>query len=306
MQQTLDTRAIGGGAGTVTPQALSAASWSAIVAGAFVAAAVSLILFALGSGIGFASISPWPDRGVSATTFTVTTAIWLIVTQWVSAGVGGYIAGRLRTRWVGTHAHEIFFRDTAHGLVTWAVATLLIAGAVATSVFSAIGGGAHAVSGIASAGVQGASGALGAMSGGREAMSSPGSPSLTYDVDRLFRSADPASGTATGPGATDPRAEAAHIVVNAMTTGTVPEEDKTYLAGLVAARTGASPSDVQKRVDEFVAGAIEAQTKVKAAADAARKAAAETSIYTALSLLVGAFIASVAAAMGGRQRDEHL
>ena len=94
--------------------AKSAASWPSIVAGAFVAAASTVILVALGSGIGFASISPWPDRGVSVTSFAVTTAIWLIVTQWVSAALGGYIAGRLRTRWMGTHSHEVFFRDTAH------------------------------------------------------------------------------------------------------------------------------------------------------------------------------------------------
>ena len=104
----------------------SAASWPAIIAGAFVAASVSLVLLALGSGLGFSEISPWPGRGVTATTFAVTTAIWLIVTQWVSAALGGYITGRLRTRWMGTHPHEVFFRDTAHGFITWAVATILV------------------------------------------------------------------------------------------------------------------------------------------------------------------------------------
>src|ERR1700675_5119312 len=103
----------------------SAASWPAIIAGAFVAASVSLVLLALGSGLGFASISPWPGHGVSAKTFAITTAIWLIVMQWVSSGFGGYITGRLRTRWVGTHTHEVFFRDTAHGLGMWAVATVV-------------------------------------------------------------------------------------------------------------------------------------------------------------------------------------
>src|SRR6202167_2802106 len=121
----------------------SAASWPAIIAGAFVAAAVTLILLALGSGLGFASISPWPGKGVTATTFAATTAIWLILTQCVSAGFGGYLAGRLRTRWIGTHAHEVFFRDTAHGLITWAVATVGVAALVGTSLFSVIGGAAH-------------------------------------------------------------------------------------------------------------------------------------------------------------------
>jgi hypothetical protein len=289
MEQTLDARTAGVGAGSIAARALSTASWPAIIAGAFVAAGVSLVLLALGSGIGFASISPWPERGVSATTFTVTTAIWLIVTQWLSAGVGGYIAGRLRNRWEGTHAHEVFFRDTAHGLVTWAVATVLIAAGLAGSVFSAIGGGAHAVANAASAGAQGA-------------MSAMSPPAADYGLDRLFRPSRAGAGAQTGA---DPRVEAGHIIANAVATGEVPEDDRAYLADLVAARTGVSSAEARKRVDEFVADAVEAQQKVKAAADAARKAAAEASIYTALSLLVGAFIASVAAAVGGRLRDEH-
>jgi hypothetical protein len=215
--------------------------------------------------------------------------------QWISSALGGYITGRLRTRWVGTHTHEVFFRDTAHGLVTWAVATVLVAATLATSLFSAIGGGAHAVSGMASAGVQGAM---------------PGGPSLggpssgeAYSVDKLFRTAGPA---ANGQIPGDPRAEAAHIVANAWSTGAVPDADRSYLADLVASRTGLSQADAQKRVDDFVAGALDAEAKIKANADAARKAAAQAAIYTALAMLVGAFIASVSAALGGRLRDEHL
>src|SRR5271154_6676358 len=138
MEQILEPRAEYARAG-------SAASWPAIIAGAFVAASVSLVLFTLGSGLGFASISPWAGHGVSVKTFAVSTAIWLIVMQWVSSGFGGYITGRLRTRWVGTHVHEVFFRDTAHGLVTWAVATVLVAATLATSLVAGIEGGAHAL-----------------------------------------------------------------------------------------------------------------------------------------------------------------
>src|ERR1700731_4157175 len=111
--------------------AVSAVSWPAIVAGAFVAAASSLVLAALGSGFGLASVSPWPNSGVSATTFTVMTAIWLVVVQWLASGLGGYVAGRLRTKWANTHTHEVFFRDTAHGFITRAVATIMVAGFVA-------------------------------------------------------------------------------------------------------------------------------------------------------------------------------
>jgi hypothetical protein len=257
----------------------SAASWPAIIAGAFVAAAVSLVLLALGSGLGFAAISPWPGHGVAATTFAVTTAIWLIVMQWVSSGVGGYITGRLRTRWIGTHTHEVFFRDTAHGLVTWAVATVLVAAAAAASVSAVVEGGAHAVGAAAQGNANGA-----------------------YGVDKLFRAGPAAVG---GQGLGDARSEAAHIVANSLSTGTVSDADISYLVELVALRTGSSRADAQKLVDEFVASTQDAVIKAKADADAARKAAAEAAIYTALSMLVGAFIASAAAALGGHLRDEH-
>jgi len=293
-------------ASSAVPPGKSAASWAAIIAGAFVAASVSLILLALGSGFGFASISPWLGHGVSATTFTINTAIWLIVTQWVSAGMGGYIAGRLRTRWVGTHTHEVFFRDTAHGLITWSVATVLVAVVFATSVLSLIGGGARAVSDIASAGAQGAMPqAQASQAAGSPSAMSPGS--MSYDVDRLFR---PASVTqapgasASSQGAADARGEAGHIIAKAIATGSVPDADRGYLAELVAARTGASAAQAQRRVDDFIAISMDAAAKARAAADAARKAAAEAAIFLALSMLIGAFIASVSAALGGRLRDE--
>lgn len=279
-----------------TPQAKAAVSWPAIFAGAFVAAGVSVILLALGSGLGFASISPWANHGVSATTFTITAAIWLLVTQWVSAALGGYIAGRLRTRWVGTHVHEVFFRDTAHGLITWAVATVLIAASVAASIASMAGGGVRAVAD-ASAGARG--GAAAAQGAPWAALAG----NAGYGVDKLFRSTAPPD---SSRGMGDGRVEAAHIVANAVAAGGMPDADRAYLAELVAERTGVSQAEAQKRVDGFIAGAMDTEAKARAEADRARKSAAEASLYLALSLLIGAFIASVAAALGGRLRDEHL
>jgi hypothetical protein len=296
MEQILENPRDGVRTGTLAGPGQSVASWPAIIAGAFVAVAASLILLSLGSGLGFASVSPWADRGVSATTFTITMAIWLVVTQWISAALGGYIAGRLRSRWVGTHVHEVFFRDTAHGLVTWAVATVLVAAVVASSVVSAIGGGMHAAAGATAAGVAGAASAETKMAG-------VGGPVSAYGLDTLFRNSSPGAGD---QGSSDPRLEAAHIAANAVATGSVSDADRTYLSGLVAARTGVSQPEAQKRVDDFIAGVTQAEVKVKAAADSARKAAAQASLYTALSLLVGAFIASVSAALGGRLRDEHV
>jgi hypothetical protein len=261
----------------------SAASWPAIFAGAVIAAAATLLLIALGSGLGLASISPWSNHGVSATTFAVTGAIWLILTQWISAALGGYIAGRLRSRWIGTHTHEVFFRDTAHGLITWAVATVLVAAVLSSSVMSGVGAAGHAVA---------------------EVAAGPASPVSAYGIDKLFRS----TGSAAGPGSptTDLRTETGHIIANALVTGGVPDADRAYLTDQVAARTGISQTDAQARVDAFIASVTQAQQKLKAEADAARKAAAKTSIFLALSMLVGAFIASVAAALGGRLRDEHI
>jgi hypothetical protein len=242
---------------TRTDVAKSAASWPAIIAGAFVAAGASLILLALGSGLGLASVSGWG-------TFAMKTAIWLIVMQWVSAGLGGYIAGRLRTRWIGTHTHEVFFRDTAHGLVTWAVATVVVAAVVG--------------------------GSLTSMTSGRGRADSPASPYASYGVDKLFRPAHGADATGTN----DPRLEAGHIMAGAVATGGIGDADKAYLAVVVSAKAGISQAEAQKRVDDWVSSA-----------ESARKAAAQASIYTALSLLIGAFIASVSAALGGRLRDEH-
>jgi hypothetical protein len=278
-------------AGSPTPK--SAASWPSIIAGAFVAAAATIILVALGSGIGFASISPWPDHGATMTTFAITTAIWLIVTQWVSAALGGYIAGRLRTRWIGTHTHEVFFRDTAHGLITWAVATIFVVAVGASSFKLAAGAAGHAAN-------VGATAAM--MSANATAPANAGSPVSAYEIDRLFRTSNFGGAALLA----DARVETAHIAANAFANGSISSADRTYLVEQVSARTGASQADAQARVDNFVAAVTQAQEKLKAEADSARKAAAEASIYLALSMLVGAFIASVSAALGGRIRDEHI
>jgi hypothetical protein len=283
----------------------SAASWPAILAGAFVAVSASLILILLGSGLGFAAVSPWPGRGASMAELTVTASIWLIVTQWISAALGGYIAGRLRTKWTGTHTHEVFFRDTAHGLVTWSVATVFIAWAIAGSASSVLGGGMRAAAGAASE----ASAAAPA-----PAAEGPASAAMTYDIDRLFRPSSasgtdaPAAvetGSSAAANASDARVETLYIAYHAIAAGTMSDADRAYLAALVAAQAGIPTPEAKRRVDEFADAIMSAANRAKEAADAARKAAAQGAIYTALSLLIGAFIASVCAAIGGRLRDEH-
>jgi hypothetical protein len=119
---------------------VSAVSWSAIVAGAVAAAAATLVLLALGSGLGLAAAGP-SAHAPSPASFGAMTAVWLILTQWIASGLGGYLTGRLRTRWIGTHDHEVFFRDTAHGFLTWALAAV-VAGVLAGSAIA--GAGANA------------------------------------------------------------------------------------------------------------------------------------------------------------------
>lgn len=269
----------------------SAVSWAAILAGTAVALAVVPVLMLLGAGLGLTSVSPWSGSGVSATTFSIMSGIGLIVIQWIASGLGGYVTGRLRTRWHGTHTHEVFFRDTAHGLVTWALATLVGFVLLASAVSSVVSGGASAVATVAGGAAQGASGAASQLA----------SSVSGYDVDTLFRS-DRADANASPAQAAS---EATRIIANGLANGDVPAGDKTYLAQLVSNRTGISTDDARKRVDEVIDKAKAAATKAKQAADAARKAAAQTSIFTALSLLIGAFIACVSAAYAGSLRDEH-
>lgn len=107
----------------------SAVAWSAVWAGTAVAIGISLIMLTLGSGFGLSAASPWPGMGANPTEFTIGAGIWLIVMQWISSLFGGYIAGRMRVRWSSLHTDEVFFRDTAHGLLTWATATIIVVGA---------------------------------------------------------------------------------------------------------------------------------------------------------------------------------
>jgi hypothetical protein len=305
---------------TATPESsVSAVTWPAIFGGAFVAAAVSIVLVALGSGLGLATVSPWRGSGASATGIAWMTAAWFIVVQWLSSGVGGYLAGRLRTKWANIHTHEVFFRDTAHGFITWAVATVIVAGFLASAIGSAISGGVHAMATVGAGAAAGAGGAAATtaanqgdsaanQTGGATALGTGGAAPVplasawaSYDMDLLFRSTQTTSSAST----TDARAEAARILTNGVETGDVPATDRAYLAELVAARTGISTEEAQKRVDNAIAQAKAADVKARAAADEARKAAAATSIFTALSMVVGAFIACIAAALGGQRRDIH-
>lgn len=278
--------------GSATESSTSAVAWAAIIGGAFAAAAISLILLALGAGIGLSSASPWPGSGSSVATFTVGAAVWLIVVQWLSSGLGGYLTGRLRTKWVGMHTDEVFFRDTVHGFLSWAVASVVAVAFLASATSSIVGGGARVAGGAVSAVVGGASqGAAQRVGGGGPA---------GYYVDALYRSDHPSGNT------TDVTAETARILARgAVNGGTVPDADKAYLSQLVVARTGLSKADADKRVSDVLSQEQAAEAKVRQVADDTRKAGAKLSFYFFFSMLIGAFIASVGGALGGRHRDEY-
>jgi hypothetical protein len=283
--------AVGGGAQT------SAVAWGAIFGGAAAAIAATLVLLALGTGLGITTVSPWPNAGASATTFGALAAIWVIVVQWISAGLGGYLTGRLRTRWVGMHTHEVFFRDTAHGFMTWSVATIAVGLLFASVVSSAISGGTHAVASVASGA------ASGAVQAGGQAAAQQGGASLDrtgYFVDTLLRSDNPGAASQ----GQDSRGEVTRILVTDLGNGQLAPDDRTYLAKLVAARAGISQQDAEQRVDTLFAQMKDAEAKARQAADTARKTAASISIILALSMVLGAFVASAAAAYGGHLREE--
>lgn len=284
-----------------TESSSSAVSWGPIVAGAIAASALTLVLALLGSGIGLTMVSPWSNEGASVTTFALSTAIWLIVVQWVSSAAGGYLTGRLRTKWVGIHTDETFFRDTAHGFIVWALATLLVVLVLGSAVSAIAGRGVQAASTVASGAAMGASAGASA----RANMGSGGETNaMSYFVDALFRPADPARLSAPGTeGDATAAAQASRILV-ANAAGEVSPDDKAYLAQLVAARTGLAQPEATARVDTVLDQVRAAKVKAQQAADAARKASANFALFGALSLIIGAFIASVAAALGGRQRDD--
>ena len=278
----------------------SAVSWGSIIAGAFAAATLTFMLMLLGSGLGLTMVSPWSNESASVTTFAVSTAIWLVIVQWLSSGLGGYLTGRLRTKWVGIHTDETFFRDTAHGFMAWALATLLVVSVLGSALSSVIGTGVQAASTVASGA------AIGASAGATANTETSGGTDVTsYFVDALFRPTDPARLTAPGAaGDAVAAAQASRILLASAAAGQVSTDDKTYLGQLVAARTGMSQADATARVDAVLAQVEAAKVKAQEAADTARKAGATFALFGALSLVIGAFIASAAAALGGRQRDD--
>ena len=187
-------------------------SWSAVFAGAFAMGALSLVLMVLGAGVGLSSVSPWPNVGTDVSRVSAIAIIWLMLAQSLASLTGGYLTGRLRTKWVSVHTHEVYFRDTAHGFIAWAVAlvisTILFA-SFATSI----------------------------------ATNRPTNQRDEYFVDMLLRTDHPIAAKS------DPslRGEAVLVLADALRHPTASRDDQAYLDNLVAAATGLSQGDAERR-----------------------------------------------------------
>lgn len=274
----------------------AAVSWGPIIAGAFAAIGITIVLITFGSGVGLTMVSPWSGQSSSAATIGFTAAIWFVVVQWLSSALGGYITGRLRTKWASVHTNEVFFRDTAHGFVMWSLATVVTVGFLASSLTSLAGAGASAIGTVTSAaGVAGAAAASNSPSSGSDL-------STSYFTDALLRpdagKARPVGDDAAASG------EVSRILLNGVAQGQISDDDKNYLATIVSSKAGVPQDQAKARVDTVLKQIDDAKNATKAAADKARKAAATTALLGSLSLIIGAFIAAAAAALGGIQRDE--
>jgi hypothetical protein len=263
----------------LTDKNQSALNWASVIGGAVVASALSIALLILGSGLGWATIAPWSGFDYTATQLTVTAAIWLVIMQWVSSAMGGYMAGRLRTRWTEIPTDEVVFRDTAHGFLAWCLATILVAALLTSAMATAVTTGGQVI----------AAEKVSEQSADHQA------DILTYPVDTLFRTSTKARVS------DDVRQEAAQITMRGITNDVFPQEDKDYLRTLVVANTGVTPEAADERVNALMFQ-VDA---LKVSADEARKAGATFALVTFLSMLMGAFIASLAAVWGGRHRDTY-
>ena len=187
--------------------------------------------------------------------------------------MGGYLAGRLRTKWTGIHNDEVYFRDTAHGFLSWCVALVVTAAFLGSAAASMMGSADPKLS---------AAGRGQGSEMGRNA----------YFVDSLFRS----DATKAGLDDTALRGEVAAILAVSLEHGGLSSADKTYLIQLVVSRTGLTQNEADKRVSEVFSNAQQS-------AETARKAVAHTLLWTFIALLIGAFCASFSGTIGGRQRD---
>ena len=271
---------------------LSFVEWGAVFAGAVLAAALSFVLLTFGTAIGLSTTSPWPNSGLSTRVVASLAVFWTMAQQIGSVMVGGYVAGRMRSRW-HEKGHEAEFRDGLHGALVWAVGVLISA----VLVFATVGAVARTGANVAATVAGSVTGSITSSSAGIDAV-----------LDTMLRPTNtaqagaPTAPTATtgapnrGGGSVDTRAEMSRILAGSVTTGSITPENRTRLAQLVSQRTGVAQQEAERRVDDAVKAA-------RAAADKARHAAILTGFVTAAGLIISLGAGWWAAMRGGQHRD---
>jgi hypothetical protein len=271
---------------------VSYVEWGAVLAGAVLAAALSFVLLTFGTAIGLSATSPWPGSGLSAKVIASIAVFWVMAQQIGSVMAGGYVAGRMRSRWL-EKGHEAELRDGLHGALVWAVGVLISA----LLVFATAGA-------VARTGADLASKAAGSMASSADTMD--------IVLDTMLRQASTAQavpGAPAAPGAAqgtperrraaasdETRAEISRVLAASVASGSITPENRTYLAQLVAQRTGISQQEAERRVDDAVNAA-------RAAADKARRAAVLTGFVMAAGLIISLGAGWWAAIRGGQHRD---
>lgn len=262
--------------------------WPAIIAGIVVASAISLVLISFGSAIGLNFVDFNAREGAAPILIGIGAASWFLWVQISSFMAGGYLTGRLRRRNFDATEDESDMRDGAHGLLVWG-------GAMVVGAILAVGGIGAVGNAVGSA----LSTATVAASNVAEGEANPVDPNA-YFVDTLFRSETPAADTGLA------RDEAGRIFARAaMRDGTVPDEDRAYLATVVAANTGLTPEQAQARVDQVITNVEAARQDAIEAARIARNTAIIAAFLLAASSLVSAIGAYWAAQKGGNHRDNN-
>jgi hypothetical protein len=285
---------------TASAGGASFVEWGAVLAGAVLAAAISFVLLTFGAAIGLSATSPWPNSGVSAKLIATLALLWAMMQQIGAFMVGGYVAGRMRSRWREPTQHEVEFRDGLHGGLVWAVGIVIAAALLMATA------GAAAKTGADLAGK--ATGAVAVSAGDPmdvvlDSMLRPATVAQAASSSGPAAAATPppaaAASRARAVGGDESRSEMARLLASAVASGSLSEQNRNYLTQLVAQRSGLSQPEAERRVNE-------AFTAAREAADKARKAAVLTGFVTAASLIVSFGAAWWAAMRGGQHRDNQI
>lgn len=258
----------------VTAPTVAYVDWSAVIAGAAMASALSWLLIGFGTALGLSTTSPWQgDSGLSVQALTYLAVAWIVVQHIAAMLVGGYVAGRMRARYDGATTDEVEWRDGVHGGLVWALAVV----ASAWLAMSAAGTGLQAA--------------------GQAGLAAANSDLVKYQVGVLTRTPE---GKASQPLPVETRDEVAGVILRSMANGRLSVPDREYLSDVVAQRTGLSREEGGRRVDATYAETVRL---AKEAADKARKAAIAAGLITAVGLLVSLTAAWWSAVKGGGHRD---